>query len=104
MADEALARAGLFFDELNKIRLLKPTSASDATDLRDESKEFLNKINSYQSSADSLMQAVESLAKMVEKEKLKAMASHNALKSVVKQKEAERQQLQVSKLKYLCEK
>jgi intraflagellar transport protein 20 len=37
----------------------------------------------------------ESLAKEVEKEKMKAIGARNLLKSVAKQREAERQQLQV---------
>jgi hypothetical protein len=38
---------------------------------------------------------VDSLAKEVEKEKMKAIGARNLLKSVAKQREAERQQLQV---------
>jgi intraflagellar transport protein 20 len=38
---------------------------------------------------------VDSLAKEVEKEKMKAIGARNLLKSVAKHREAERQQLQV---------
>lgn len=40
---------------------------------------------------------IDSLAKEVEKEKMKAIGARNLLKSVAKQREAERQQLQVGR-------
>ncbi len=42
MADEALSHAGLFLDELNKIRLLEPESAQQTSELKDECKEFVD--------------------------------------------------------------
>ena len=42
MADEALARAGLHFDELNKIRVLEPEVSQQTNELKDECKEFLD--------------------------------------------------------------
>ena len=42
MADDALARAGLHFDELNKIRVLEPEVAAQTTELKEECKEFLD--------------------------------------------------------------
>lgn len=42
MAEEALSHAGLYLDELNKIRLLEPESAQQTTELKDECKEFVD--------------------------------------------------------------
>ncbi len=42
MADEALLRAGLHFDELNKIRVLEPEVAQQTSELKEECKEFLD--------------------------------------------------------------
>ena len=42
MADEALAKAGLHFDELNKIRVLEPEVAQQTTELKEECKDFLD--------------------------------------------------------------
>ena len=42
MAEEALARAGLYFDDLNKIRVLEPEIAQQTTDLKEECKDFLD--------------------------------------------------------------
>ena len=41
MADEALARAGLHFDEINKIRVLEPEVAQQTTELKEECREFV---------------------------------------------------------------
>ncbi|CAG0922233.1 unnamed protein product [Notodromas monacha] len=40
MADEALARSGLYFDELNKIRVLEPEAGQQTQALRDNCQEF----------------------------------------------------------------
>lgn len=42
MAEEALSHAGLYLDELNKIRLLEPESAQQTVELRDECKDFVD--------------------------------------------------------------
>lgn len=42
MAEEALSHAGLYLDELNKIRLLEPESAQQTNELKDECKEFVD--------------------------------------------------------------
>ena len=51
MAEEALARAGLHIDDLNKIRLLEPEFTQHTTEIRDQCKDFLDSmpnINSIQ--------------------------------------------------------
>lgn len=47
MADETLAKAGLYFDELNKIRVLEPEVANQTTELKDECKEFVDSKSYY---------------------------------------------------------
>ncbi|ELU03863.1 hypothetical protein CAPTEDRAFT_161168 [Capitella teleta] len=93
MADEALARAGLHFDELNKIRVLEPEISQQTGELRDECKEFLDKISEFQKIVGSFVDLIDGVAKEVEKEKMKAIGSRNLLKSVTKQREAQQQQL-----------
>ena len=46
MANEALAKAGLYFDELNKIRVLEPDVSQQTTELKDECKDFVDGMNS----------------------------------------------------------
>ena len=41
MAENVIGSAGLYFDELNKIRVLEPEVAVQTNDLKDECKDFL---------------------------------------------------------------
>ena len=47
MAEEALNRAGLHFDELNKIRVLDPEIGQQSTELKEECKTFLDSLWFY---------------------------------------------------------
>ncbi|XP_013420737.1 intraflagellar transport protein 20 homolog [Lingula anatina] len=94
MADEALARAGLHFDELNKIRVLEPEVSQDTTELKEECKDFVDKMGEFQKIVGSFIDMVDKVSKEVEKEKMKAIGSRNLLKSIAKQREAQQQQLQ----------
>ncbi|KAJ8042621.1 Intraflagellar transport protein 20-like [Holothuria leucospilota] len=94
MADEALSKAGLHFDELNKVRVLEPEIQSQTTELKEECKEFVEKIGDFQKIVGGFIEMVDQLAQEVEKEKMKAIGSRNLLKSVAKQREAQQQQLQ----------
>ena len=47
MAEEALSHAGLYLDELNKIRLLEPEIAQQTNELKDECKEFVDSMIVY---------------------------------------------------------
>lgn len=58
-------------------------------------------ITDFQKIADGFILMTASLAKEVEKEKLKAIGARNLLKSVAKQREAEQQQLQVGVTKII---
>lgn len=49
MADESLAAAGLYIDELNKIRVLEPEVAQQTAELKDECKEFVDSKSSSSS-------------------------------------------------------
>ncbi|XP_053375165.1 intraflagellar transport protein 20 homolog [Mercenaria mercenaria] len=94
MADEALSRAGLHFDELNKIRVLEPDVQSQTVELKEECKDFVDKIGDFQKIVGTFIEVVDNVSKEVEKEKMKAIGSRNLLKSIAKQREAQQQQLQ----------
>ncbi|CAH1800619.1 unnamed protein product [Owenia fusiformis] len=94
MADEALAKAGLHFDELNKIRVLEPEVQQQTTELKEECKDFVDKMSEFQSIVGTFIGMVDTVASEVEKEKMKAIGSRNLLKSITKQREAQQQQLQ----------
>jgi intraflagellar transport protein 20 len=93
MAEDAIVKAGLYFDELNKIRVLDPEVTVQTNELKDECKDFLDKMTHFQKIVGSFIQHIDSVGNEVEKEKLKAIASRNQLKSVSKQREAQQQQL-----------
>lgn len=40
-AEDAIARAGLHFDDLNKLRVLDPESAQQTSELKEECQEFV---------------------------------------------------------------
>ncbi|XP_075220246.1 intraflagellar transport protein 20 homolog [Lycorma delicatula] len=57
---------------------------------------ILNKkdITQFQTIVDGFISMISSLAQEVEKEKIKSIGAHNLTKSIAKQREAQRQQLQ----------
>nr|AFK10892.1 intraflagellar transport protein 20-like protein [Callorhinchus milii] len=91
---DSLGEAGLHFDELNKLRVLDPEIAYNTTELKEECKEFVEKIGQFQKIVGGLIEIVDQLAKEAENEKMKAIGARNLLKSVAKQREAQQQQLQ----------
>ncbi|KAK7882074.1 hypothetical protein WMY93_028248 [Mugilogobius chulae] len=94
MAKEPLAEAGLYFDELNKLRVLEPEVSHSTSELKEECKDFVDKIGQFQKTVGGLIELMDQLAKEVETEKMKAIGARNLLKSVAKQREAQQQQLQ----------
>lgn len=94
MAKDPLAEAGFYFDELNKLRVLEPEVSHSTAELKEECKEFVDKIGQFQKIVGGLMELVDELAKEAETEKMKAIGARNLLKSVAKQREAQQQQLQ----------
>ncbi|XP_068601556.1 intraflagellar transport protein 20 homolog [Brachionichthys hirsutus] len=94
MAQDSLAEAGLYFDEVNKLRVLEPDVSQKTSELKDECKEFVEKIVQFQKTVGGLIELVDGLAKETEREKMKAIGARNLLKSVARQREAKQQQLQ----------
>ncbi|XP_035219353.1 intraflagellar transport protein 20 homolog [Stegodyphus dumicola] len=94
MAAETLRKIGLYFDDLNKIRVLDPEASQKTNALKEECKEYVSKITEFQTVVDGFLEIADALAAEVEKEKLKAIGSRNLLKSITKQREAQQQQLQ----------
>ncbi|KAM6932257.1 intraflagellar transport protein 20 homolog isoform 1-T1 [Lycodopsis pacificus] len=121
MAKDPLAEAGFYFDELNKLRVLEPDVSQKTSELKEECKEFVDKIGQFQKIVGGLLELVDELAKEAETEKMKvgvevkaalllttsssyniypsllllqAIGARNLLKSVAKQREAQQQQLQ----------
>ncbi|XP_048836904.1 intraflagellar transport protein 20 homolog [Brienomyrus brachyistius] len=94
MATDPLAEAGLHFDDFNKLRVLEPEVGQRSTELKEECKDFLDKIGQFQKIVGGLIDHVDMLAKEAEREKMKAIGARNLLRSVAKQREAQQQQLE----------
>ncbi|XP_073523881.1 intraflagellar transport protein 20 homolog [Phyllobates terribilis] len=94
MAKDSLSEAGFHFDELNKLRILDPDVSQQTTELKEECREFVEKIDDFQKIVGGLIELVDQLAKETETEKMKAIGARNLLKSIAKQREAQQQQLQ----------
>ncbi|KAM4796515.1 intraflagellar transport protein 20 homolog [Rhinophrynus dorsalis] len=93
MARDSLSEAGLHFDELNKLRILDPDVSQQTTELKEECRDFVDKIDHFQKIVGGLIDLVDQLAKETENEKMKAIGARNLLKSIAKQREAQQQQL-----------
>jgi len=93
MSDQLL-KAGLHFDELNKIRVVEPEVANRTVALKEECSEFVDSITSFKTIADGFIKLIDSLAQEVDKEKIKAIGARNLVKSIAKEREAHQQKLQ----------
>uniref|UniRef100_A0A8C5VSK3 IFT20 protein n=1 Tax=Microcebus murinus TaxID=30608 RepID=A0A8C5VSK3_MICMU len=94
VAKDILGEAGLHFDKLNKLRVLDPEVTQQTIELKEECKDFVDKIGQFQKIVSGLIELVDQLAKAAENEKMKAIGARNLLKSIAKQREAQQQQLQ----------
>ncbi|XP_049602676.1 intraflagellar transport protein 20 homolog isoform X2 [Syngnathus scovelli] len=94
MAQDLIEEEGIIFDEFHKLRALEPDVSQKTSDLKEECKEFVEKIGQFQGKVGSLIELVDQLAKEAEMEKFKAIGARNLLKLVAKQREALQQQLQ----------
>ncbi|XP_044733997.1 intraflagellar transport protein 20 homolog [Chrysoperla carnea] len=87
-------KSGIYFDELNKIRVIDPKLADQSTKLKDECKNFIEKLDNFQTLTDKFIKIMDSLASEVENEKLCAIGRRNMVQSMTKQNELEKNQLQ----------
>lgn len=93
MADP-LAKYGIYIDDLNKIRVLEPEVANQTSKLKEECQNFISKIVEFQTNSDEFIQLIDQLANEVEKEKMKTIGTRNLLRSVAKERDAQKQQIQ----------
>eukprot|EP00039_Didymoeca_costata_P002004 m.56909 g.56909 ORF g.56909 m.56909 type:complete len:138 (-) comp11067_c0_seq3:1159-1572(-) len=84
---------GFFFDEVSRIRVLDTTKHQETVELRDEAKDFTERIEQFHGTAGDLIEMVTNLAKLVEEEKLNALGTRNLVNSVSQQRDRDKQQL-----------
>ncbi|VDM98461.1 unnamed protein product [Thelazia callipaeda] len=95
MSDGTLIKAGLYVDAQNKVRILQSDAADISSELLDEVVEILDKLDSFISATEAITQSFDQLALGVEKEKVSAIASSNALKAIERQCSIDEQQLKI---------
>ncbi|XP_076232199.1 intraflagellar transport 20 [Calliopsis andreniformis] len=93
MAD-SLAKYGIYIDDLCKIRVLEPEVANQTNKLKEECQNFVSKITDFQTNTDEFIQIIDRLANEVEKEKMRTIGTRNLLRSVAKERDAQKQQIQ----------
>ncbi|KAI4460922.1 intraflagellar transport protein 20 [Holotrichia oblita] len=91
---DALTKSGIFFDEVDKVRILEPVASKQTNDLKDECKIYIEKINEFQKISSNFIAIADKLAQEVEKQKIKAIGARNILQTMEKQKDVNHQQLQ----------
>ncbi|XP_065167494.1 intraflagellar transport protein 20 homolog [Atheta coriaria] len=91
---EMLNKLGIYFDEVDKVRILDPEVASQTNVLKDECKIYIDKLDEFQKIIDSFITLVDKLGKEVDKQKLKAISARNTLQTMEKHREVDQQQLQ----------
>ncbi|KAF8386881.1 ift-20 [Pristionchus pacificus] len=98
-ADAILKKAGLYMDDLHRLRLLAPDAWETTTALSEQSKEFSTTLDSFLGSSQSLIKTFEEVASLVEAERLRAMSLKSQLSAVSKgggaDAESKRGQIQV---------
>ncbi|CAB3407105.1 unnamed protein product [Caenorhabditis bovis] len=78
MADEHLAKAGLYVDDFNRLRLIDPEIAEVIQGGNEKAKDFNELLKSFGSNTKSLIESVEQFARLVETEKIRAMTTRGA--------------------------
>ncbi|KAJ2952674.1 hypothetical protein O0L34_g7013 [Tuta absoluta] len=93
MAEE-LQKAHLFYDDINKIRVLESSVFKETVDLKDTCKDYESKVQDFGKIINSLLEVLRELGDNVEKQKMAAIGAMNLLKSITKEKESEQAKLQ----------
>lgn len=93
---EELQKAGLFIDDIYRLRVQDPRIANETNELREECLEYANKLEEFKKLSIEFHKVVSNYGKDVEKEKLRAIGTQNMLKTMAKQRQAEQQLYQVN--------
>ncbi|XP_043505211.1 intraflagellar transport protein 20 homolog [Polistes fuscatus] len=93
MAD-SLTKYGLYIDDLSKICILEPEVANQTNKLKEECQNFITRIVDFQKNCNKFIDLMDNWANEVEKEKMRTIGARNLLRSVEKQRDAQKQQIQ----------
>ncbi|XP_034840768.1 intraflagellar transport protein 20 homolog [Maniola hyperantus] len=93
MAEE-LQKSHLYYDEINKIRVIENTVLKETEDLKETSKEYETKVQDFGKIITTLLDMLKELGDNVEKQKMAAIGATNLVKSIAKDRESEQAKLQ----------
>ncbi|XP_013195863.1 intraflagellar transport protein 20 homolog isoform X1 [Amyelois transitella] len=93
MAEE-LQKAHLFYDDINKIRVLEASVLKETEDVKNTCKDYETKVQDFKKTVNSLLEMLTALGDNVEKQKMAAIGATNHLKSIAKERESEQAKLQ----------
>ncbi|XP_037930488.1 intraflagellar transport protein 20 homolog [Teleopsis dalmanni] len=88
---EELQKAGLYIDDIYRLRVQDPRIATETNELREECLEYANKLQEFKKLAADFHKIVSKISKDVEREKLRAIGTQNILKTIAQQRQAEQQ-------------
>lgn len=91
---KGLARMGLFFDDLGKLRVLDPEIQTSAQQLAIDCNEFISESKVFQDVVEEFTSVIKTLSEAIEGTVIKALGSRNSLDTIAKQKAMRRQQLE----------
>ncbi|CAL2030497.1 unnamed protein product [Caenorhabditis brenneri] len=77
MGDDQLAKAGLYVDDFNQLRLIDPDVAELLQSAQDKSAVFNEQLKNFQTTTGGLIESIEEFANVVETEKIRAMMLRN---------------------------
>lgn len=91
---EELQKVHLYYDNINKIRIIETNVQKETEDLKDSCKDYEAKVQDFSKLISSLLDVLKELGDNVEKQKISAIGAMNHLKSIAKEKESEQAKLQ----------
>ncbi|KAJ3349865.1 Intraflagellar transport protein 20 [Entophlyctis luteolus] len=89
------------FDEFSKIRILPSDQFEASESLKDECKDFTQKIDEFNSVVQGFLEILQAKAEQIEIEKLKAIALRNRVESEMESRKAKRLQVDFSNFSIL---
>uniref|UniRef100_A0A5S6QGW2 Uncharacterized protein n=1 Tax=Trichuris muris TaxID=70415 RepID=A0A5S6QGW2_TRIMR len=96
MADQALEKANLYFDELNKVKLLKPQYSQSSSDLLEKIRLLTSKNDHLGAFKRDIEAKFAQLCQLLEQQMLKAVAARNAVASYAAQQKRRHELLRSS--------
>ncbi|CAG9585325.1 unnamed protein product [Danaus chrysippus] len=93
MAEE-LQKVHLYYDEINKVKVIENNVYKETQDLQENCKDYENKVRDFGNIIGSLLDMLNKLGENVEKQKMAAIGATNLLKSIEKDRESEQARLQ----------